>query len=228
MRRLTEFPGDSPSPASTFVPAEEVRRILADLRAHGRVRRGMIGVRLVPDEPVVREVLAGTPAAVAGLVPGDRVLSLDRVEVDDRETLTAWLQRRAPGTAVALVVKGSDGAERGVQATLAELPAPAPARQLFNGLSVRERESYDTAAARFAIGAVPGARWIVVASVDEGSAAARAGLLEGDWIVEVEGRPILSQGDWDAAATGPAARAEEVRLLVYRKGEAERRTLVLR
>jgi S1-C subfamily serine protease len=228
VRRLTEFTVERQAPFSTFVPSAELRRIVADLRSHGRVRRAMLGVRLLPGEPVVREVVAGTPAEARGVAVGDRVLSLDGTPVEDRETLTAFLQRRAPGTAVSLRVRGEDGTERAIDATLGELPAPPPARQLFNGISVAARASYDTAAARIPVGAVPSGSWIVVASVDEGSAAARAGLRAGDWIVEIEGRPILSQADFDAATTGPAALADSVEMLVYRAGEAERRTLVLR
>ena len=219
--------GERPASFSTFVPAAEMRRIVDELKSTGRVRRGMLGVRLHRPEPFIREVVAGTPAEAAGVGAGDRVLSLDGVAVDDTEVLTAYLQRRAPGTRVTLALRDPGGAERTAEATLAELPPPPEARQLFNGISVQEADSHDASAAKFAAAAVPGAARVVATSVDEGSAAWAAGIRPGDWIVEIADRPILSERDFREATTGPAALQPSVRVVVYRRGEAERRVLVL-
>ena len=50
----------------------------------------------------------------------------------------------------------------------------------------------------------------------------------GDWIVEIDGRPLLSEKDFGEATTGPAAMAPSVKVLVYRTGDAERRLVVLK
>ena len=229
---------DRAAPFATFVPASEMRRIVGELKSLGRVRRGMLGVRLLRPEPVVGEVVAGTPAEAAGVGAGDRVVSLDGVAVDDTEVLIAYLQRRAPGTRVRVALRDPGGVERETEVVLAELPpvppppaAPAApaARQLFNGLSVQAMPSYDTSAAKFSIG-VPstGSVSLVASEVDEDSAAWAAGIRPGDWIVEIDGRPLLSEKDFRDATTGSAALASSVRVLVYRAGEAERRAVVLK
>jgi S1-C subfamily serine protease len=80
------------------------RRILETLRAEGRVRRGYLGLvgapAPLPAEVAARlgrpkglrvaEVVAGSPAARAGLRPGDLVVSADREAVSDAQ----GLQRR--------------------------------------------------------------------------------------------------------------------------------------
>ncbi len=114
------------APFATFVPAAELRRILADLRSLGRVRRAMLGVRLPRGEPLVGETVEGTPAAKAGIVPLDRILSVDGVAVDDSDAFTGYIQRRAPGTEVRLRLRGPDGAERETPVVLGELAEPPP------------------------------------------------------------------------------------------------------
>jgi S1-C subfamily serine protease len=175
---------------------------------------------------VVERVLEGTPAARAGVAPGDRLLDLDGVPVEDADAETGFIQRRAPGTEVRLRLRGPDGTERDARVRLGELAAQP--RLLFNGLGVQERESFDTSAARFAVAGVPGGRRVVVSSVDEGCSAACAGIRAGDWIVEIAGTPVLSASDYGRLATDACAVAECVEVTVYRAGEEQRRKVVLK
>jgi serine protease Do len=64
-------------------PANLVKRVVAQIIAHGEVRRGFLGAAFQPvaklgrdQGAVVAAVVAGSPAAAAGLVPGDVVLAL--------------------------------------------------------------------------------------------------------------------------------------------------------
>jgi serine protease Do len=65
------------------LPATRGRRIAADLVEFGQVRRGYLGVQVEPVDPlsgapaaiVISSVGAGTPAATAGIRPGDRIVS---------------------------------------------------------------------------------------------------------------------------------------------------------
>jgi serine protease Do len=219
---------DRAPPPGTFVPAEELRRIAADLREHGFVRRGLLGVRLVRGDTLVTEVPEGLPAAAAGVRVGDRILAVDGVPVGNSAEVTGFVQRRAPGTEVRVRLRDPDGEEREVAAALAELPPTPATRGLFNGFSVKAVDSVDLSAAKFQVANVPGGSFVVVAEVSEDSAAGRAGLLPGDWIVEIDGRPVLSVDGFAALATGEASRADSVALLVHRAGEEQRRTIVLK
>jgi len=213
---------------STFVPAAELRRISADLLAHGRVRKGLLGVRMFADRPEVTEVPEGLPAAGGGILAGDVILAVDGVPVTASMEVTGFIQRRAPGTAVRLKVRAPDGREREATVVLAESTRGAVPRALFKGLGVVERETFDHRAATFQVEAVPGGRFVVAESVDGGSAAGRAGVRPGDWIVEIGGRAVLSLEDFTGIATGDLASASSVELLIYRAGETERRRVVLK
>ncbi len=213
---------------SAFVPAGELRRIAADLRTHGRVRRGLLGVRMFRGEPVVREVPAEHPAAKAGIAELDRILAVDGVPVSSAEEATGFVRRRAPGTTVSIRLRSPGGQEREIPVVLGELPVPAIPKALFNGLRVVERESYDLAAAKFQTLQVEGGRYMVVESVAEGSAAERAGILPGDWIVEIRRRPVLSEKDYVESATGGEPSEESVEVMTYRAGDEQRRFLVLK
>lgn len=60
------------------LPAEVVRRALDCVQKTGRIDRGWIGLKLRPDAavPQVTQVQEGSPAAKAGVVPGDLLLEV--------------------------------------------------------------------------------------------------------------------------------------------------------
>ncbi len=76
------------------IPADRARRIASDLAQFGQVRRAYLGITVAPVEPTppgrggspqgvrVASVGAGTPAAEAGVRPGDRILAVGNRPVD--------------------------------------------------------------------------------------------------------------------------------------------------
>ena len=99
-------------------PSNIVRAVYEQIRATGRVRRGDIGVRAQTVTPalaaglalprstgvVLADVLPGSPAAKAGLRPGDMVLALDGKPMENSRQLQVNLYRRLIGEAVQLEV----------------------------------------------------------------------------------------------------------------------------
>lgn len=73
------------------------------------------------DAVIVSEVITDTPAAQAGLQPGDLILAVDGETVTDVETFVGIMQGHKPGDQVALSVFRA-GEELTVTATLAEHP----------------------------------------------------------------------------------------------------------
>lgn len=105
-----------------------VERVVADLAAHGRVRRADPGLRVGPLPDSMRGELAGArvtrvvpggAAAAAGLEAGDVIVVVDGRAIREPAAVTAAVHLHPPGEAVALVVV-RDGARR--RLTL-ELPA---------------------------------------------------------------------------------------------------------
>jgi serine protease Do len=74
------------------------------------VPRAMARSLDIPGGALVREVQPGSPAAEAGLAPGDVILSIDEHEIDDAEQGNRHLREAESG--VRLLVRGHDGSTR--------------------------------------------------------------------------------------------------------------------
>jgi S1-C subfamily serine protease len=111
------------------------RKIVGTLMAEGRVRRAFLGVaggvRPLPPNAArtlgrergleVVEVVDGSPAATAGVRPGDIIASLDTIGVDDAASLQRLMTAERIGERVVLaVVRGGETTEIAVRPT--ELP----------------------------------------------------------------------------------------------------------
>ena len=97
-------------------PSNIVRTVYEQIRTIGRVRRGDIGVRAQTVTPVLAsglklareygvilaDIRPGSPAARAGLQPGDLVLSLDGKPMDNGRQLQVGLYGRVAGDVVSL------------------------------------------------------------------------------------------------------------------------------
>ena len=141
---------------------------------------------------MVTDAPAGSPAAAAGLRPGDALLALDGQPLDGAEAEERFAGVKAGGAAVLRVERETARLEvrvaRAVPGYLGILPRPAEA-----GPGVR----VDTAVA--------------------GGPAAGAGLRRGDVIEAIDGRPVgIDTLDGLLAQLGAS---REVSLLVRRGGE---------
>ncbi|HZP30188.1 MAG TPA: trypsin-like peptidase domain-containing protein, partial [Acidimicrobiia bacterium] len=106
--------------------------IAKQLIANGRVSntgRAYLGVRvgqaLGAPGVVIAEVIAGSPAARAGLQVGEAIVSVAGTATPDPQTLASVLATKKPGTKVEVVAASPDGARRTVQVTLGQLPGGA-------------------------------------------------------------------------------------------------------
>lgn len=99
------------------VPTETLRRVVAELVAHGGIRRGFLGVGAYPAQlspglaqlagrdraALVAGVDDGSPAATAGLIVGDLIVEVAGAAIGDPDDLRRALADR-PGETVELVV----------------------------------------------------------------------------------------------------------------------------
>ncbi len=124
------------------VPIAQVIAVLPQLREHGRVARGFLGIgltevtpalqsalRLAPERgALVEDVGSGTPAAAAGLRAYDVVVAVDGQAINSDEDLIRYVSGRPPGTLAALDV-WRDGTTRTVQVKLRDRPLPEAVRR---------------------------------------------------------------------------------------------------
>jgi S1-C subfamily serine protease len=121
--------------ADLAIPAVTLRRVAAELLAHGGVRRGYLGVGAYPAQlpaqlaqhaggaasaALVASVEDGGPAAAAGVLVGDLLVELDGAAIAGPDGLRAALGDR-PGKAVTLVILRG-GARLELAATIGSKP----------------------------------------------------------------------------------------------------------
>jgi serine protease Do len=234
------------------VPINGARAILPQLKTHGRVSRGYIGVYLrevdhdlqqalqlpVAQGAFVQEVTESSPASRAGLKPYDVILSFDNREIDSDDTLIKVISGATPGTTARLRVL-RDGREQMLAIKLAERPgagssaapaqiqnAAAPpgdrARGLL-GLNVRDLD-----AAAFNQFSLPGStRGVLITRVEPMSASFDAELRRNTVILEINRRPLTSAADYQrvAEATRPG---DVLAFYVYLPDVRQRKLITVR
>lgn len=134
----TAIVGESYRGVSFSIPSRLARQVLDQFIAHGRVRRGWLGVELTPELPfgpesasvstpedgapavVVRAVVPDSPAAKAGVYPGDRITHFNGVAVVSVEQLIDEIRDSKADQKITITIR-RDGESIELEATLGEL-----------------------------------------------------------------------------------------------------------
>jgi len=203
------------------IPIDRARRIAEDLIGYGEVREAYLGLQ-VADLPAkdgarldatggvqVTGVDPGSPAEKAGVRRGDVVEGLDGATPESADELRFRLRELELGATARLELLR--GRERPV-ATLQPVElTPQRAEQLVQrrvGLALEQVRA-------------GGGTAVSIRAVTLGSAAARAGLKQGDLVREVNGLEVASLDAFRRAAAA-ARRTGQLVLLVQRGYAAER------
>jgi len=153
---------------------------------------------------VVDKVTLGSPAASAGLRPGDEIRVIDGTKIaDQRDAMLGLLDAISDDGEAVIEVRGKDGTERGLTISI---PDPDRRRkltepnQLFPGLGLE--------------------LWLpklppVLGVVEAGGPAALAGLRPGDLVVSLDGKPVSSFNEF---ASYIQARPNQEVLVTGRRG----------
>jgi len=193
------------------IPINTVRELLPQLRT-GKITRGMIGVSIgtIPQNAteslglknregaLVASVLPNGPSAKAGLEPGDVIVQFNGKPVKDRDALVSMVVATPPNTTVPVRVI-RDKEEKTLNVRVGELDLDAEQQALGNGRGGRgDTNPQQETSSGFGMSLSnitpdiarrlrldSDARGAVVVNVDQGSSAARAGIMEGDVITRV-------------------------------------------
>jgi serine protease Do len=202
------------------VPINVAKDVVPQLREHGKVVRGWLGVTIQPvtDDlakslnlkeskgAIVSDVNADSPADKAGVKPGDVIQSADGNVMDDNGALSRYIANKAPGAKVALKVY-RDGAEKSLTVTLGTFPDETQEVESAEKggrpqLGMTLRNLTPDLAERLEM--PRSTRGAVVTDVEAGEAAEDAGLQPRDVIVSVNGNLI----DGVDAFEGEVAKAK--------------------
>jgi serine protease Do len=213
------------------IPANVAKPLIPQLQSRGRVTRGYLGVSVQSISPelgralglhgrkgaLVADVAAHSPAQEAGIRRGDVITGLDDQPIEDARALSARVAQAPVGRDVEVSLL-RDGVETRVSARVGELQSGQEGLQASAG-PTRDRwglglETVTPQVARErGLAQEHGA---LVVDVAEGSPAERAGLREGDLILEVNRHPVKSAAD-ARAALGEAQEGRFLAVLVKRE-----------
>uniref|UniRef100_UPI003F6CCB53 PDZ domain-containing protein n=1 Tax=Yoonia sp. TaxID=2212373 RepID=UPI003F6CCB53 len=167
---------------------------------------------------VVVEVVPESVADDIGLAPGDVITAVNGVPVEGSRSLRNRIGTMRPGSEIQITVQQGSEAETlrvvlrssGDGAPAGAAPGPSGTMQsALAGVIVT-----NMAPEHPAYGKVEG---VVIASVVEESAAARAGLRAGDAITHVDRQPVTSKAAFDARI---AAAGDTIALTIWRDGRS--------
>jgi serine protease Do len=214
------------------IPADLARNVMNQIVEHGKVVRGYLGVTIQNLNPdlakafglnqgggaLVGDVSPGSPGAKAGLQRGDVILQLNGAPVSSSNDLSLKISQMAPGSVAHLQVD-RNGQKQDINVTLGEFPENGQLGQPSGGkgsATIGLQVQNLTGDLRQQLGLPAGATGVVVTGVNPNSAAAAAGIQEGDVIEEVDRKPVHSTDDYQHAMAGAGNRP--VLLLISRQG----------
>lgn len=216
------------------IPADMVSRVVDQLVSHGRVVRGWLGVGIQSltkelaeqfgikegHGVLVNEVYEHDPAHVAGIKPGDIIVSVDDSSVDSPNQLSRLVARVGPGENAKILVL-RDGkeltylvpiVEKHEKSTLASLPLQKS--EVTLGLDVQGLTA--ALAEQFELEETVG---VLVTKVKPGGLANSEGIQEGDLINEVNRKTVrtVTQFSEEIAKVKPG---QTILLRIIRKTRA--------
>ncbi|MEP5286465.1 MAG: DegQ family serine endoprotease [Alloalcanivorax venustensis] len=193
---------------SFAIPIDLAMDVADQLKETGEGSRGWLGVLIQEvdrdlaesfglDKPMgalVAQVQSGSPAAEAGLQPGDVIIAFNGREIQRSAQLPKWVGALKAGTEAEMTVV-RDGDEKTLEVTVGELPDNPQAGMAGQpdqdqgesdklGLEVRAASAAELARVKADHG-------VVITGVQDGPAA-RAGLSSGDLLVSLNGKPVDS------------------------------------
>src|SRR2546428_2169292 len=196
------------------IPWTMARKSYAELRDKGRVTRGWLGVSIQPLTPelarsfgskdakgvLINEVMPDSPTSRAGLKPGDILLEFEGRPMEGTGDLQRAVGFFAPDRTAKLKIL-RDQAEKVVEVKVGQAPDERQAQQQRPGggrarsmLGLEVRPVTPEIARQLNLRSTDG---VVVVRVEDGSAAAEAGVQRGDVVKQLNSQTVRTMVDFE-------------------------------
>jgi serine protease Do len=218
------------------IPADTVKSVITQLKDHGSVTRGWIGVQIQPvtqdiadslglkkaEGALVAEPQTDSPAAKAGVEAGDVIIAVDGNPVKDARDLAKKIGAMPPKTSVKLAVLHK-GAEKTIILTLGEMPAAKEA----SAATPSENANVDLSKLGLTLApasrvAGAGSEGVVVTGIESSGVAADHGFSTGDVILEVAGKSVSTPADVRKLIASVRTEGKRTVLVRVKKGDNTR------
>ena len=221
---------------SFAIPSNIVKNIVEQIREHGKVTRGWLGLMFQevnrelaesfgldkPHGALIAKVLEDSPAEKAGLKRGDVIIEFNDQDVKDAGALPPLVGQVKPGERIKLKIF-RDGKAKTVQVTIGKapdakadeeaLPETKPMHGNKLGMIVRELETAEKPRLE------EGIKGLLVVKVKRNII--RAGIRPGDILISVNNKNMASMADFNAVVKGVKTN-QTVPILIYRPGMGQR------
>ena len=197
------------------IPSNMARKIYTELRNKGRVTRGWLGVSIQPLTPelarsfgskdvkgvLINEVMPDSPAAKAGLKPGDILLEFDGRPMEGPGDLQRAVGFFSPDRGAKVKIWRDQG-EKTLEVKIGQAPDERQAQQQRPGggsrarsmLGLEVRPVTPEIARQLNLRTTEG---VIVVRVEEGSSAAEAGVQRGDVVKQLNGQTVKTMADFE-------------------------------
>lgn len=212
------------------IPVNLAQGIISQLKVHGSVTRGWLGVGIQDITPeladyygikeksgvLVAQVFEGDPADKAGIKVKDVIVEVDGKPVNSSRELTATIAAIPVGKKTPITIL-RDGKEKTMYVEIAKrddsetMASREP--QSSGELGIRIAEITPEMARRF--GHSESEKGVLVIDVESGSKADEAGVRQGDLVKEVNRKPVATVKEL-RSEVDRAKKGEELQLLVKR------------